>query len=852
MKKLLLVVFVFTTLLPFIGNSQTIYKLDTVYNHRTVFNCDAILIDNGGSYLNYSNSIDYWTSFCPSYSNKRMKINFSDFDIHPSDRVEIYFGVGINGNAYIENPQQPYFTNQELLGKEIMVPLTDSSGCLTVRIVSDSALNSTGLKANITCIDRCQTPIADLDTFFIKYSVYDTTNQAMNVFVNNVYDTIFNVIDSTFRIIHYKAVDFCEGDSIVFVAKPSFPENNAPYTQNIGSCIFNWDFGDGTTKTVYGSNMVGHKFTLYNVNIVRLVVTDTNQMCNSVNNLEIRARKSFNPIRSMLDTIILCSGNTFNYWVGYGNNYDLRLSTNRIDRAYEYDSLSFIPDGPNCWLPCLEAKLNIYDFIEGSTIRSSNDILSVCLNIEHSFVGDLSMELVCPNGSSTVLKHFTYSGGAYLGQAFDHSSGCDPNNPENAAGIGWNYCFSNHLLNGQRGVINGTGMGSPIDSTHIDIQSGYFQTPVQNATSMASGWETVDLNGFSNLIGCPINGDWTIRICDYWGIDNGYLFSWNIEFAENSSIDYQNTTTISNVTMSGAYVSSQSDSLFTITSPLRIDPNISNIYTINIVDNIGCAWDTSLYLNLVQTPIVTLGNDTTIFEPITIFSPTSFEYYHTYLWQPTQQTSSSITTPDILECDSTINYSLQVFNRNPLITCIGYDDINITINPTPTIPINLDAQINISQNNIILTWESQAMKYDIYRNEVYYSTTTYPIFIDPNVVQGENYCYRIKAINNSCESEFSETLCKNFIGLNSISKNEPLITLYPNPAKSTTTLKVEGLEDMANVSLYDLSGRIIKQLKLYPDQKELEIDLNNLSDGVYNVRIENNDFNKVKKLVITK
>ncbi|HBN05846.1 MAG TPA: hypothetical protein DD434_08690, partial [Bacteroidales bacterium] len=322
---------------------------------------------------------------------------------------------------------------------------------------------------------------------------------------------------------------------------------------------------------------------------------------------------------------------------------------------------------------------------------------------------------------------------------------------QNAVGIGWNYCFSNYLLNGQRGVINGNTMGSPIDSSHIDIQSGYFQTPVQNATSMSSGWETVDLNGFSSLIGCPINGDWTIRICDHWASDNGYLFSWNIEFAENGSIDYQNTTTISNVNMSGAYVTSQSDSVFTITSPLEIDPNISNIYTVNIVDNIGCAWDTSLYLNLVQTPIVNLGNDTSVFEPTIIYAPISLVDQYTYFWQPTHQTNAQTTTPDILDCDSIINYSVQVFNLKPYITCSGYDDITVTINPTPTVPVNIDAQINIPQNNIILTWESQAMKYDIYRNDVYYSTTTYPIYIDPNVVQGEDYCYKVMAINNSCE-----------------------------------------------------------------------------------------------------
>ncbi|MDD4529755.1 MAG: T9SS type A sorting domain-containing protein [Bacteroidales bacterium] len=843
MKKLLLVVFVYLTLFPFIGNSQTIYRLNSLFNQRTFFTCDAIVMDEGLSFSNYNDSSDYWAAFCPSYSTKRMKINFSEFDIHPSDRFEIYYGVGINGNAYIENPQQPYFTNQELLGREIIVPLTDTSGCLTLRMISDSALNAPGFTARLTCIDNCQIPIADLDTFFIKYNAL---GQATNVPVRDVIDTIYNSFDTTFTTNHYKALNFCDGDSVVFVAKPLFPENNSPYAQSISSCIFDWAFGDGTTQTVSGSNMVGHKFTDKNINFVSLKITDANQMCESTNDLKIKAIRSKLHIKSMHDSLNICSGTTFDYWVGYENYNDLILSSN-FNTNYSYDSTTLIPDGPNCWTPCLEAKITVDNFAPGSTVESVNDILSVCMNIEHSFAGDLSIELVCPNGSSTILKHFTHSGGAHLGMPIDQSYGCDPNNPLNAPGIGWNYCFSNQLLDGQRGVISGTSMGSPIDSSHIFDKTGYFQTPIQSATNMPA-WEVTDLNGFSNLIGCPINGDWQIRICDYWGADNGYLFSWDLEFARN----FQNTFVVDNVTMNGAYVIGQQDSVFTIAPPLEIDTMVSNIYKINLMDEFGCTFDTSFYLNLIQTPIVNLGNDTSIVEPITLYAPTSLVDNYTYLWRPTQQTSSSITTPNILECDSTINYIIAVINETPQKYCYGYDNIFVRINPTPTIPINLDAQINIPQNNIILTWESEAMKYDIYRNETYIATTTYPIYIDPNVNVGENYCYRIKAINNTCESEFSENLCKNFIGLNTISKDEPLITLYPNPAKSITTLKVEGLEQVANVSLYDLSGRMLKQLKLYPNQKELEIDLSNLSNGVYNIRIENNDFKKVKKLVISK
>ena len=38
---------------------------------------------------------------------------------------------------------------------------------------------------------------------------------------------------------------------------------------------------------------------------------------------------------------------------------------------------------------------------------------------------------------------------------------------------------------------------------------------------------------FDELVGCTLNGDWTIRATDDWGIDNGYIFEWTVTFSES-------------------------------------------------------------------------------------------------------------------------------------------------------------------------------------------------------------------------------------------------------------------------------------------------------------------------------
>jgi hypothetical protein len=35
---------------------------------------------------------------------------------------------------------------------------------------------------------------------------------------------------------------------------------------------------------------------------------------------------------------------------------------------------------------------------------------------------------------------------------------------------------------------------------------------------------------WNNLIGSPLNGNWTLSVTDLWGSDNGYIFDWSISF----------------------------------------------------------------------------------------------------------------------------------------------------------------------------------------------------------------------------------------------------------------------------------------------------------------------------------
>ena len=100
----------------------------------------------------------------------------------------------------------------------------------------------------------------------------------------------------------------------------------------------------------------------------------------------------------------------------------------------------------------------------------------------------------------------------------------------NMPGTGWNYCWSKNSsyaqLSGYCDQIENIGHDAPltVDSSRLaQSYPGYadfvpgqqYYTPYQS---------------FSRLVGCPLNGRWTIEVRDNWPLDNGYLFGWGIVF----------------------------------------------------------------------------------------------------------------------------------------------------------------------------------------------------------------------------------------------------------------------------------------------------------------------------------
>jgi subtilisin-like proprotein convertase family protein len=157
--------------------------------------------------------------------------------------------------------------------------------------------------------------------------------------------------------------------------------------------------------------------------------------------------------------------------------------------VFSYEHL-LIPDDQSIYH---ETSIEVSNGIAGETINSLEDLSSVWINMEHSFIADLVITVVCPNGQSITL-HNQGGGGAQLGL---------PNqNDDEVPGTGWDYWWS----------------PTPNYGTLVEEANG---------GSLPSGvYESVE--PWTELLGCPVNGQWTLQFADMWPSDNGYLFGWGI------------------------------------------------------------------------------------------------------------------------------------------------------------------------------------------------------------------------------------------------------------------------------------------------------------------------------------
>lgn len=172
--------------------------------------------------------------------------------------------------------------------------------------------------------------------------------------------------------------------------------------------------------------------------------------------------------------------------------------------ACSTDAQCTASDAPNCvFREChgsYTSTLNFIGFADGATLDDSSTFLNICVNMEHSWLHDLQIELIPPSGTIIVLHEFQGRNGGpnYLGTP-------DQSDSDALIGTGMEYCWT-----------------AQASQTIIQAAAGGAQT-------IPAG-DYKPFTPFNAMTGTVLNGDWEFRVTDLWGADNGYVFEWSIAF----------------------------------------------------------------------------------------------------------------------------------------------------------------------------------------------------------------------------------------------------------------------------------------------------------------------------------
>ena len=507
---------------------------------------------------------DVQVSILPQFNNND---TINEWQVDGESTLFIYEGEGTGGTLLgafntLTDPDGVYF-------------ITDVS-CLTFVWESGENSSAAGFWAEVTCVQ-------ELQPFNVQVLI----------------DPPFGLSTDTFPDIgpNENVITFCFGDTLNFTANPSFPLSDATgdgYEQLAEESTYTWDMGNGDVFEDVGLTELTYGYPEPGGYLATLTVTDVMGQEETYDAYLLMApRPKFSNI-VFGDTLCLGDTTVITGGISFPDTVGVSPSTSAVQPNYDFTESRYLPDGSG---ELYQTVVNIEGYLNSPVIFDPGDFIAICINMEHSYLGDLEAWLTCPNGQTALLFDGFGGAGGYPGNGFGGVGtflGDANDDGSELEGIGFDYCFSDDgpLQGMAEEFVNGNTV--PVNSF----------PPGGNA--MISGTYLPAENFETSFDGCPLNGDWTITIRDNIGADNGYIFNWGMEFGPDFELD----TIYYQPDILEAYWLDNNDILtgegFDSDTSVTVVPTQegNNAYTFVVEDSFGCIHDTTFQVYVRPLPIL--------------------------------------------------------------------------------------------------------------------------------------------------------------------------------------------------------------------------------------------------------
>ncbi|HHZ94213.1 MAG TPA: PKD domain-containing protein [Flavobacteriales bacterium] len=547
LRILSFVCFVFTSL-SFYSQETALYpiSLEGVVSYECG-TAGLFTDDNGGGEPQdpYSNQ-NFTITLCPDVPGDAIQINFLVFSLqtnaNPNNHDVLYVFDGADTSA----PLVGSGTGNSFNGLSYTASFNNPSGCLTFMFDCNNGATggNVGWAGSISCVTPCSYPVSGLE--LVSPEPFPPV-PGLSV-----------------------SVGLCPDEEVTFSAQSASGTDGFA----LDSLVWNWGDGEVEITAVSDGFDVFHSYSVPGEYIVTLTVVDENH-CFSTNLQPHQVLVSTIPIFNAEYSSPICAGSP-----GFLDGNPVQSITWTALPPVGVSEEEPLPDDTG--IPFV-SDLFIDFFDQDQVLENCEDIELITANIEHTWVGDLTFWVTCPDGTEVILMENGPTG-------TPDPNGCTPDdvNPNNlglADVLGWDYSWN-----------------MDADWVLDDANNPDMADPIPSGVYLPCG----DLCDF---VGCPLNGIWSFTVFDQWGGDNGYLFEWGIDFNPEIVPGITTFTPEIGADLDSSYwmVTTADEGVVLISDDMNsVDLNFPNAgefdFTYQVTNNFGCTWDTTVNITVIQGP----------------------------------------------------------------------------------------------------------------------------------------------------------------------------------------------------------------------------------------------------------
>lgn len=670
-----------TCLFSFAGFSQTVV-MSKSNNTKVYYTCDDDFVDGGGdgtgSAFDYNDFDTVAVTVCPDHPGYFSRVIFDKFDLFAGDFFKVYDGPTITSNLLAT-----YQTSGENLDKTkidtVQASFSNSSGCLTFQFLPNpDSKTRPGWFGKISCFYPCQ-----------EFSVEPKFNG---------------------NLASKSPIKLCQGDTLDLIATGIYPHSSPKfngatwatppfsqmkyadslYLQNDTTSMFEWTIegaNDNGKRQTRIANYIFNKSGIYHVYVKvkdqhhKLPNIVATKECFNSNYIEQIIWVSTDPkFEDSLGLELTRADKTPICETDDNTLFGVVTPVKALDKCPQFNGKDvFVPDAG----PTTGENYSTSGLIQcygDEKVNHDSVIDEICLNLEHSSIGDIQVKLTCPSGKSVVLIEYlnTISTlGRFLGEPITDDQDLK------GRGKTYEYCFSTNAA-----------------QTLNDAALGYAK-----GASIVAGSYKPHSGDFSGLQGCPLNGTWTISIKDNRLNDNGYMSSWDLKF--NPLVESTNETEFTPKLTSLHWLKDSSSATTTDIPPaffvkdtVVITSKFSGThnYLYRVFDDFGCFYDTTVSFVVNPLPNAKFTLPTSVCNNAGTVNPTKLgnpSHNYTYSLAPNSPVGLSVAPNGLITPTSSVPglYKVRCVAESANCTDTAFADIEIK--PVPVAEAGNDTTICI-------------------------------------------------------------------------------------------------------------------------------------------------------------